>query len=91
MVLAADLSQRLGLIDAAGAGRVAALGRCAPACRCRLPPLAAAELLALMGHDKKAEGGAPRFVLLDTLGHARIAPVDESLVRDVLLDHGAQR
>ena len=57
----------------------------------RLPPLPAAELLALMGHDKKAEGGAPRFVLLDALGHARIAPVDASRVLDVLLDHGAHR
>ena len=90
MVLAAELSLRLGLIDRSGAGRVAALVLRAglPG---RLPPLAAAELLALMGHDKKAEGGAPRFVLLDTLGRARIAPVDESLVRDVLLDHGALR
>ena len=90
MVLAADLSLRLGLIDAAGA---AAWRRwsCAPACRCAFRRSPAAELLALMRHDKKAEGGAPRFVLLDTLGRGRIAPVDEVLVRDVLLDHGALR
>ena len=44
-----------------------------------------------MGHDKKAEGGAPRFVLLDALGHARVAAVDEGLVRELLLDHGAHR
>ena len=78
MVLAAELSQRLGLIDAAVARRVAALVERA-GLPVRLPPLAAAELLALMGHDKKAEGGAPRFILLDALGHARIAPVDASL------------
>ena len=88
MVLAAELSLRLGLIDAAVARRVAALVERA-GLPVRLPPLPAADLLALMGHDKKAEGGAPRFVLLDALGHARIAPVDEGLVRGVLLDHGA--
>ena len=88
MVLAAALSQRLGLIDAAIAGQVAALVERA-GLPVRLPPLPAAELLAFMGHDKKAEGGAPRFVLLDALGHARIAPVDEKLVLGVLLDHGA--
>ena len=90
MVLAAELSQRLGLIDAAVARRVAALvGRAG--LPVRLPPLPAAELLALMGHDKKAEGGAPRFILLDALGHARLAPVDASRVLEVLLDHGAHR
>jgi len=88
MVLAADLSQRLGLIDAAVARRVAALVERA-GLPIRLPSLPAAELVALMGHDKKAEGGAPRFILLDALGHARIAPVDEGLVADVLLSHGA--
>ena len=90
MVLAADLSQRLGLIDATVARRVAALvGRAG--LPVRLPPLPAAELLALMGHDKKAEGGAPRFILLDALGHATLAPVDASRVLEVLLDHGAHR
>ena len=90
MAMAADLSQRLGLIDAAVARRVATLVARA-GLPTRLPPLPAAELLALMGHDKKAEGGAPRFILLDALGHARMAPVDESLVADVLLSHGAHR
>ncbi|MCE9660272.1 MAG: 3-dehydroquinate synthase [Burkholderiales bacterium] len=90
MVLAADLSRRLGGIDEVGARRVAMLVERA-GLPVRLPPLPAAELLALMGHDKKAEGGAPRFVLLDTLGRARVAPVEEGLVRDVLLDHGALR
>ncbi|MEO5881393.1 MAG: 3-dehydroquinate synthase, partial [Caldimonas sp.] len=90
MVLAAELSQRLELIDAGIARRVAALVERA-GLPVRLPPLPAVELLAFMGHDKKAEDGAPRFVLLDAMGHARIAPVDQSLVLDVLLDHGAHR
>jgi len=90
MALAAELSQRLGLIDAAVAKRVALLVARA-GLPVRLPSLPAAGLLALMGHDKKAEGGAPRFVLLDALGHARVAAVDEGLVRELLLDHGAHR
>ena len=90
MVLAAELSQRLGLIDAAVARRVAKLVARA-GLPTRLPPLRAAELLALMGHDKKAEGGTPRFILLDALGHARMAAVDESLVAEVLLRHGTHR
>ena len=90
MVLAADLSARLGLIDPPSARRVATLIERA-GLPVRLPPLAASGLIALMGHDKKAEGGAPRFVLLETLGQARIAPVDERLVADVLVEHGALR
>ena len=90
MALAAELSQRLGLIDASVAKRVALLVARA-GLPVRLPSLPAAGLLALMGHDKKAEGGAPRFVLLDALGHARVAAVDEGLVRELLLDHGAHR
>jgi len=89
MLLAAALSVRLGLLDRPGAERLGALvGRAG--LPVRLPPLAASELLALMGHDKKAEGGAPRFILLDCLGQARISPVDGNLVRDVLLEHGAR-
>ena len=88
MVLAADLSRRLGMIDAASAARVAALvGRAG--LPVRLPALPAARLAELMLHDKKAEGGAPRFVLLEALGRARVAAVDERLVREVLLDGGA--
>jgi len=88
MLLAADLSHRLGLIDGAVAGRVASLIARA-GLPVRLPPLPAGSFLAHMSHDKKAEGGAPRFVLLDALGHAQRASVDEGLVRSVLLAHGA--
>ena len=88
MVLAADLSTRLGWIDRRCADRIATLvGRAG--LPVSLPPLSASRLAALMLHDKKAEGGAPRFVLLEALGRAKIAPVDERLVLDVLRDHGA--
>ena len=88
MVLAVELSCRLGMIDAKSAARVAALVARA-GLPVRLPPLPAPRLAALMLHDKKAEGGAPRFVLLDGLGRARVAAVEERLVLDVLRDHGA--
>ncbi len=88
MVVASALSERLGLIDPAVARRVAALVERA-GLPVRLPALAAGRYTALMEHDKKAEGGAPRFVLLEALGRARIAPVDEAFVLRVLADHGA--
>jgi 3-dehydroquinate synthase len=88
MVLAADLSRRLGLLDAGSAERVAALVERA-GLPVRLPPLPAPRLAELMLHDKKAEGGAPRFVLLDALGRARVALVEERLVLEVLCQGGA--
>ncbi len=88
MVLAADLSRRLGGLDANDAARVAALVERA-GLPVRLPAVAAERLAELMLHDKKAEGGVPRFVLLDALGRARVAAVHEHLVLDVLRDGGA--
>ncbi|MEP7300990.1 MAG: 3-dehydroquinate synthase [Caldimonas sp.] len=88
MVLAADLSARLGWIDAQVAGRLATLVERA-GLPVVLPPLAASRLAGLMLHDKKAESGAPRFVLLEGLGHARLAPVGERLVLEVLRARGA--
>jgi 3-dehydroquinate synthase len=88
MVLATDLSMRLGSIPDETLRRVQALIE-RSGLPVRLPQRPAGEYAALMLHDKKAEGGAPRFVLLDTLGRARVAPVDERLVVDVLVAHGA--
>ena len=44
------------------------------------PAWSASRYLSLMETDKKAERGAPRFVVLDGLGRARMQAVDESLV-----------
>ncbi|MGZ5251333.1 MAG: 3-dehydroquinate synthase family protein, partial [Caldimonas sp.] len=88
MVLAAELSVRLGWIDASIAHRLTALVERA-GLPVRVPALSANRLVALMLHDKKAEGGAPRFVLLEALGRATIAPVDERLVLEVLQARGA--
>jgi 3-dehydroquinate synthetase len=71
MVMAADLSQRLGYIARADVERIIALLE-----RARLPvappDIAPGRMLELMGADKKAEGGKLRFVLLDAIGGASV-------------------
>jgi 3-dehydroquinate synthase len=83
MVMAADLSHRLGRIDAGLAARlrevVAAAGL-----PVRGPAWPAARYLALMSVDKKAEQGTPRFVLLDGLGRATLQRVPEALLAETL-------
>jgi 3-dehydroquinate synthase len=72
MVLAFDLSVRLGLCPAADAERVRAhlAGAGLPTTLGAVRPegFAAKTLLAAMGHDKKAEAGRPRFVLTRGIG-----------------------
>jgi 3-dehydroquinate synthase len=77
MVMAAELSVRLGLLDAARAGRLTRLIERA-GLPVRGPKLGAARYLELMRVDKKAEAGETRFVLLDGPGRAimRTAPPD---------------
>ena len=71
MVMAADLSARLGSIDGAAAERLRRLVE-----RAGLPvtgpALGPERYLDLMAVDKKAEAGRIRFILLDRLGAARI-------------------
>jgi 3-dehydroquinate synthase len=86
MVMAADLSMRLGLMPAAFVDRVKAICE-----RAGLPvvgpALGADRYLALMQVDKKTEGGEIRFVVIDRLGSARMQGAPEALVRDVLAAH----
>ena len=84
MVMAAELSARLGLISAAFARRIEAL-----IARAGLPvrgpaSLSAARYLELMRVDKKAEGGDIRFVLLDGESHATLRSAPEGVVVDVI-------
>jgi 3-dehydroquinate synthase len=84
MVMAADLSRRMGLITQADADRIVALLK-----RARLPVappgIAPALLRELMGVDKKAEGGKLRFILLDAIGAASVrADVPDALLQQVL-------
>ncbi|MFZ4551484.1 MAG: 3-dehydroquinate synthase [Aquabacterium sp.] len=86
MVMAADLSARLGLIDAATATRITALIE-RTGLPTKGPNLGADRYLELMQVDKKAEGGEIRFVVIGPLGQAGMRPAPESVVRDVIAAH----
>ena len=86
MVMAADLSLRLGLISPASSLRIRSLVEKA-GLPVRCPPLGADRYLELMHLDKKAEGGDLRFVVLEALGRARLERVSERLVADVIDAH----
>lgn len=83
MVLAAQLSERLGHIDRATIARVVDLIR-----RANLPStapnLGLDRYLDLMGHDKKVEGGKLRFVLLRDIGAAFVTEAPHAALTDVL-------
>lgn len=72
MVIAARVSQRMGLIDETSVARTVRLLQ-----RAGLPVLGprlgVERYLELMGHDKKVEGGKIRFVLLRAIGEAFIS------------------
>ncbi len=88
MVMAADLSARLGLIDAAYAQRLARLIERA-GLPVRGPALGAARYLELMRLDKKAEGGEIRFVVIESPGRAGVRPASDDLVAQVIAAHTA--
>jgi len=86
MVMAVDLSHRLGLVDAAYVARLTRLIERArlPVCG---PALGAERYLDLMRIDKKAEGGEIRFVVIDAPGRASMRPAPDDMVRDVIAAH----
>ncbi len=91
MVLAADLSVRLGLVDAGLVQRLQTLCRRA-GLPVQAPPLSALPVerwMALMRVDKKAEGGEIRFVVIDGLGRAAMRPAPDALVAQVITAHAA--
>jgi 3-dehydroquinate synthase len=87
MVMAAELSQRLGLIEPAFAMRLKQLIQ-----KAGLPVVGptlsqadnAGRYLELMRVDKKAEAGEIRFVLINGPGHAVMRSAPDALVRDVI-------
>ena len=86
MVMACELSLRLGTVDAAGARRVTRLIARA-GLPVRGPDLGSARYLELMRPDKKAEAGEIRFVVLDGLGRALVRPAPDALVAQVIAAH----
>ena len=87
MVMAAELSRRLGLVDAAFAARLRTLIE-----RAGLPVRGAViaahdnagRYLELMRVDKKSEAGEIRFVLIDGPGKAVVRSAPDALVREVI-------
>jgi 3-dehydroquinate synthase len=83
MVMAMQLSQRLGLVDGAWVERVTALLRQAGLPTVG-PRLGADRYLELMRVDKKAEAGQIRFVVIDKPGSASVRNAPDNLVREVI-------
>ncbi len=85
MVMAADLSCRLGYLDVADVDRVKKI-----IARSGLPATPPSEMtvdqfLSLMSRDKKAESGSIKFILLQKLGQAFVTgQVDNAILRNLL-------
>ncbi|MBQ1761955.1 MAG: 3-dehydroquinate synthase [Aquincola sp.] len=86
MVMASDLSVRLGLMPPAFLDRMQRLVERAKL-PVRGPALGAERYLELMRVDKKAEGGEIRFVLIEQLGRAVMRAAPDALVRETLAAH----
>ncbi|MEO6972961.1 MAG: 3-dehydroquinate synthase [Rhodoferax sp.] len=87
MVMAATLSERLGLVDAAFVQRLRALIEAAglPVVGPKLDGAGFADrYLELMRQDKKSQAGSIRFVLLDAPGQASLHEAPDALVAEVL-------
>ncbi len=83
-IMAADLSQRLGWINARDVARIRSLFERA-GLPVAAPDLGVDKYLELMGLDKKVEGGKMRFVLLKEIGRAVIqGDVPQQLLRQTL-------
>jgi shikimate kinase / 3-dehydroquinate synthase len=83
MVLAADLSYRMGFIDFVSKTRVKTLVEAA-GLPTRAPNLGAERWLELMEVDKKNEGGAIKFILLKPLGASCIMSAPHKDLLDTL-------
>jgi 3-dehydroquinate synthase len=84
MVIAARVSQKMGLVNADDVERTIQLLRRAQL-PVRGPALGVNRYLELMGHDKKVEGGKIRFILLRDIGDAFISDAVPREVLDAVL------
>jgi 3-dehydroquinate synthase len=83
MVMASDLSARLGLVPDSFTARLRSLLAAADL-PVQAPDLGADRWLALMRGDKKAEAGELRFVLIESIGRAVVRGASDALVRQTL-------
>ncbi len=83
MVMATDLSYRLGYLNAEDLKRIKKLVTAMrlPSCA---PMIGNQRFLELMRIDKKSEGGAIRYITLEKIGKAKIEAVDDSVIKEVL-------
>lgn len=89
MVIAADLCCRMGRLSPEESARLKKIVMDA-----RLPvvppKLGVDTFMALMAHDKKADEGSIKYVLLDGVGAAFSSPAEDELVRQTLRDMGVE-
>lgn len=83
MVMAADLSRRMGFIDEPARQRIAAVVKAA-GLPTVAPDLGAERWLELMEVDKKNEGGQIKFILLKPLGTSVITTVPQDVLLQTL-------
>lgn len=84
MVLAAQLSHQLGILDATSQRRAIALIKSA-GLPTNMPNIASDVILSHMGRDKKNEGGSIRLILLTDIGASRVdATVEAPRIRAFL-------
>ncbi len=83
MVMAADLSARLGLIDRSYAERITRIvGRAG--LPLRAPPIDAARFIELMHGDKKASAGELHFIVLEAPGRAALRRVEAGVILETI-------
>ncbi|RME81671.1 MAG: 3-dehydroquinate synthase [Zetaproteobacteria bacterium] len=89
MHMAAALSERIGAAEKGVAARIAALLE-ALQLPTRPPAFSLAQWLEAMGHDKKAQSGRLRFVLLRGIGQAFVSEVPMEALEETLYAFGAE-
>jgi 3-dehydroquinate synthase len=89
MVMAADLSSRLGYLQTEEAGRIKKLIAAMNLPDCA-PKLGNSRFFDLMRIDKKSEGGEIRYITLERIGKAKIEAVDDAIVDQVLTTNQAK-
>ena len=83
MVMAADLSSRLGYLQTEDVNRIKKLIT-SMGLPDGAPKLGNDRYFELMRIDKKSEGGEIRYITLETIGKAKIEAVDDAIVNQVL-------
>ena len=83
MLMASELSARLGLVDVSFVERMRQL-LVRTGLPIQAPAIESERFMQWMRGDKKAEAGEIRFVVIEGPGRARVQPAPDMLVRDVI-------